>query len=286
MSTPRALVAGVAALTIGIALPGIAMAQQHDHSKMNGEPAHEAPVPPSGADELLTPIPALTDADRAAAFPTLTRPMVHARELNSLIVVDRLEAWNADPGTGAAWEAKGWIGSDLNRVWLRTEGERTDGRTEAADVELLYGRSVSPWWDTVVGLKQDFEGGSQTWVAFGVQGLAPYKFEVQATVWLGESGRTAAGLEIEYELLLTNRLILQPLVELKLFGKDDPGRGVGSGLSTAEAGLRLRYEIRRQFAPYIGIVYERAFGDTGDLRRAESGDTADTRVMAGARIWF
>lgn len=278
MSAPRTIITGAAALTLGFVLSGPAAAQQHDHSQMDhSQMGHEAPAPSQATSDPVTPMPELTAADRAAAFPPLTRPMEHARELNSLLLVNRLEAWDADPGTGTAWEAQGWIGSDLNRVWLRTEGERTGGHTEAADVELLYGRSVAPWWDVVAGLKQSLEpGDSQTWAAFGVQGLSPYKFEVQATLWLGESGRTAANLEIEYELLLTNRLILQPLVEMNL----------GAGLGTAEAGLRLRYEIRRRLAPYIGIVYERAFGDTADLRRAAGEDTADTRVVAGARIWF
>ena len=286
MSAQAASIAGF--VVLGLMLSGNAWAQQHDHSQMDHSKMDHGAAPPSHAPgEPLTPIPALTDADRAAAFPALTNHMEHARELNSLVVVNRLEAWDADPGTGAAWEAEGWVGSDLNRLWLRTEGERTGGHTEAADIELLYGRSVAAWWDVVAGLRQDFEPGeSQTWAAFGVQGLSPYKFEVQATAYLGESGRTAARLEIEYELLLTNRLVLQPLVELSLFGKDDPARGVGSGLATAEAGLRLRYEISRRFAPYVGVVHEHALGDTADLRRAAGEATHDTRAVAGVRIWF
>lgn len=117
-------------------------------------------------------------------------------------------------------------------------------------------------------------------------GLAPYKFEVEATAYLGPSGQTAARFEVEYETLLTNRLILQPLLEVNLYGKDDPRRGIGSGLSTVEAGLRLRYEFTRQFAPYIGVVRERAFGGTADLRRADDEDIDDTRFVAGLRIWF
>jgi len=139
----------------------------------------------------------------------------------------------------------------------------------------------------VAGVKHDFQPGtSQTWAAFGVQGLSPYKFEVQATAYVGESGRTAANFEVEYETLLTNRLVLQSVVEMDLYGKDDPRRGIGSGLSTAEAGLRLRYEFTRRFAPYIGVVHERAYGGTADFRRAEGEDTNDTRVVAGVRIWF
>ncbi|TQU76538.1 copper resistance protein B, partial [Xanthomonas perforans] len=191
------------------------------------------------------------------------------------------------PGTGLGWEGQGWIGTDLNRVWLRSEGERTDGQTESADLEVLYGRSISTWWDVVAGVRHDFKpGASQNFAAIGVQGLAPMKFEVSATAYLGEGGQTAANVEAEYELLLTNRLILQPLVEVTAYGKNDPLRGIGSGLSTAEAGLRLRYEFTRKFAPYIGVVYERAFGNTADMRREHGESFEDTRLVVGLRTWF
>ncbi|MGY1529817.1 copper resistance protein B [Luteimonas sp. A649] len=231
--------------------------------------------------------PPLTDADRAAAFPELQTHMQHARELNTYLLFNRLEAWDTDPGSGQAWEAEGWIGSDIHRLWLRSEGERSASRTEAANVELLYGRAVSPWWDVVAGLRHDFAPGrSQDWGAIGVQGLAPWMVEVAVTGYVGASGRTMLGIEVERELLLTNRLILQPVLEATLHGKDDLARGVGSGLSTVEAGLRLRYEISRRFAPYVGVVHERAFGDTAALQRASGQSGRDTHVVIGARIWF
>lgn len=255
----------------------------HDHSAHAGH-AMDAAAP---ADAPLTPIPAVTEADRVAAFPELHHAMQHGADLHSFVLLDRLEAWNADHGSGQAWEAQAWIGGDLSRLWLRSEGERVDGRTEAANLEVLYGRSVSAWWDVVGGIRHDFQPGSpQTWAALGLQGLAPYKFEVQATAYLGESGQTAANVEVEYELLLTNRLILQPLVELEWHGKDDPQRGIGSGLGKVEAGLRLRYEFTRRFAPYVGVVHERAFGGTTELHEAAGEDTRDTRVVAGLRLWF
>ncbi|MBV6424182.1 MAG: Copper resistance protein B [Steroidobacteraceae bacterium] len=269
------------AIALALAFAEFACAQQHDHSQMDhsrmdhGTMDHAVVTPPRG--ELRTPIPPLTDADRAAAFPALTHAMTHATEVHSYLLVDRLEVFDADPGTALAWEAGGWLGSDLDRLWLRTEGAHRDGHTEAADVELLYGRSVTPWWDVVAGLRQDLApGDAQTWAAVGLQGLAPYKFEIQATAYIGESGRTAARLEIEYELLLTNRLILQPLVEVTLYGKDDPARGIESGVSTAEAGLRLRYEIRRRIAPYLGVSYEREF----------RGDDDEVRAVVGLRGWL
>lgn len=260
---------------------------QMDHSKMDHAamghalPRADAPAQPR------EPIPAVTDADRTAAFPPISLHMQHAPEFNHMVVINRLEAVDADRGSAQAWEGQAWFGSDTDRLWLRSEGEREQGRTESANLEALYGRAISPWWDVVAGVRHDFRPQrGQSWAAFGVQGLSPYKFEVSATAYLGERGQTALNLEAEYELLLTNRLILQPLVEVEFYGKDDPRRETGAGLSTAEAGLRLRYEISRKFAPYVGVSWERAFGDTADYRRAHGERVEDTRLVAGVRLWF
>ena len=200
---------------------------------------------------------------------------------------NRLEAWDADEGTGQAWEGVAWFGTDTDRLWLRSEGERVGGHTESADLEALYGHSVSPWWDVVAGVRHDFKpGDARSWAAFGVQGMAPYRFEVSATAYVGEGGQVAANVEAEYTLRITNRLILQPLVEVDLAAKDDPEYGTARGFTGIETGLRLRYEVTRRFAPYVGVVHERALGDTADLRRAEGEPTRDTRVVAGVRIWF
>jgi copper resistance protein B len=255
-----------------------------DHSKMGHSATPDMSMAPT---EPFTPIPVLTDADRAAAVPPAHDHPVHDNSIQNYVLFDRFEAWNAGNGTGLEWEGQSWIGTDLNRLWLRSEGERIDGRTESADLEVLYGHSFSPWWDVVTGIRHDFKpGGSQDFAAFGVIGLAPYKFEVEATAYIGQSGQTAARLEVEYETLLTNRLILQPLLEVNLYGKDDARRGIGSGLSTIEAGLRLRYEVTRQFAPYIGIVRERAFGSTAGFRHDDDEHIDDTRFVAGLRIWY
>lgn len=261
---------------------------QHDHHDHHDHHAGHAGHAASPGDNPLTPIPPLTDADRAAAFPALHHDgMQHPDGPTGYLAFNRLEAWDTDHGSGQAWEADGWYGGDIHRLWLRSEGERSEGRTGAANLELLYGRSVSPWWDVVAGIRHDFApGSSQDWLAVGVQGLAPYLLEVSATAYLGESGRSMLGLEVEYELLLTNRLILQPMIEATVHGKADPARGIGSGLSTVEAGLRLRYEIHRRFAPYVGVVHERAFGDTAGLRRAAGAGARDTHLVAGLRFWF
>jgi copper resistance protein B len=265
---------------MGHDMPEQKPAQAVDHAAMG----HAMPRAP---DQPVTPIPVLTDEDRAAAVPPSSDHPVHDNSVQSYVLFNRLEAFDADEGTGQEWEGQAWIGTDINKLWLRSEGERAGGHTEAADLEVLYGRAFAPWWDFVAGVRHDFKpGASQDFAAIGIIGLAPYKFEVEATAYIGQSGQTAARFEVEYETLLTNRLILQPLVELNLYGQNDDRRGIGSGLSTAEAGVRLRYEFTRQFAPYIGVVHERAFGRTADFRRDEGEDSSDTRIVAGLRIWF
>ena len=265
-------------------------AMGHDVPLQDAEPLDHAAMGhamPRAPGEPITPIPALTDADRAAAVPPPSDHPVHDNSIQSFVLFNRLEGFHADEGRGLEWEGQAWVGTDLDKLWLRSEGEHSGGRTRAADLEVLYGRSIARWWNLVAGVRHDFKpGGSQDFAAIGVQGLAPYRFEVEATAYIGESGRTAARIEAEYETLLTNRLVLQPLVEANFNGQDDAHRGIGSGLGTIEAGLRLRYEITRRFAPYIGVVRERAFGRTADFRRDAGGDVDDTRFVAGFRIWF
>ncbi|MCL7715227.1 copper resistance protein B [Stenotrophomonas sp. CPCC 101365] len=235
-----------------------------------------------------TPIPAPTAADLAAAFPTLApHAMEHAPGFNSLVLVDHLEAWNNAHGSGQAWAAKGWFGGDIDRLWLRSGGQRTAGRLDAWSLDALHGHAISPWWDVVAGVRHD--GGDArglTRAAIGVQGLAPYKFEFSATAYLGGRRRAELDVEAEYTLLLSNRLILQPGLEARVAADDDPHRGVGRGLGQVEAGLRLRYEITRRFAPYIGFVHERRFGRTADLHRDAGEAARDSRWVAGVRFWF
>ena len=281
------------AMPPGEAMPGMDhAARDHSGTAMpmdESRPGMDHGAMISPGYEPRVPVPTPTDADRAAAFPEAADHTVHDNAVHSYLLLNRLEAWSADEGTGTGieWEGQGWIGTDLNKVWIRSEGERVDNRLAAGDLEVLYGRSIARWWDLVVGVRHDFKpGASGDFAAFGVMGLAPQKFEVAATAYVGSGGQTALRVEAERELLLTNRLILQPLIEANAFGKDDARRGIGAGLSTIEAGLRLRYEVTRKFAPYIGVVHERAYGQTADYRRADGHDIDDTRVVAGVRIWF
>lgn len=257
-----------------------------DHSKMDHSRMDHSQHAPM--QQPREPIPEVTDADRAAAFPAIDHgAMQHPPAINSLLLVDRLEQWDGRHGNGQAWEASGWIGGDINRLWLRSEGERRDGRTVSSDLELLYGRSISPWWDVLAGVKQDFRPADpRTWAALGIQGMAPYKFETSATLYAGSGGQLMAKAEVEYDVLLTNRLILQPMLEATLAARDEPAHGIGRGLNKIEAGLRLRYEFSRRFAPYIGITHERLFGDTADYSRMDEDHARDTRWVAGVRMWF
>jgi copper resistance protein B len=186
-----------------------------------------------------------------------------------------------------AYDAQAWFGRDYNRFVLKAEGEVANGKIEDSRTEALWSRSIATHWDAQAGARIDNgTGPDRGWLAFGVQGLAPYWFEVDAAAYVGNGGRTALRLGAEYELLLTQRLILQPSAEVNIYGKDDLARGIGRGFSNASAGLRLRYEISRQFAPYIGVERSALFGKTADIARSEGASTGDTRWVAGVRFWF
>lgn len=272
MRMTRAL--GAAVLALLGAAP--AAAQHHDHAGTD-----------TAAQPLPAFVPAITAEDRAAAFPAdLEGHHPHDRAVNYFVLVDQFDVQRRDGRIGVNWDARGWVGRDKDRLWFRTEGETDRDRLEDGEAHLLYGRAVSRWWDVVAGVRQDFQPGpSQTWAAVGLQGLAPYWFEVEATAYVGPSGRTEVRLETEYELLLTNRLVLQPLVELQLSGKDDPERGTGAGLSTVETGLRLRYEIRRELAPYVGVVWTRKVFGTADYAEAAGESARSARLVFGVRFW-
>ena len=257
-----------------------------DHSKMgHAEMAQDAEKP---IQQPLTPIPAVSDLDRLAAFPIVDEHAMHGENsMFGMLLFERLEAWDASPGTGLAWDVQAWLGTDINRVWIRSEGEQAAGELESAGLELLYGRSVAPWWDVVAGVRHDFKPGqSQDFLALGVIGMTPYKFELEATAYIGESGRSTARFALEYETLLTNRLIAQPVIEAEFNGQSDAARASGAGLSTIEAGLRLRYEFSRRFAPYVGISWEKAYGQTAQYRLQDGEDTDEMRLVAGLRMWF
>ena len=203
------------------------------------------------------------------------------------VFLDQLDYAYSAHGNAVFLDGEAWYGKDVDKLWLKAEGEGSSGRLHDLRTEALWNHAIATYWGAQLGVRHDFgEGPDRTWAAFGVQGLAPYWFDTEATLYVGQGGRTAARLQLEYEELLTQRLILQPKVELNLYGRNDPQRGIGSGLSEAEFGLRLRYEIRREIAPYIGVVFRQRYGRTADFARAEGRHADDLQLVAGLHAWF
>lgn len=208
-------------------------------------------------------------------------------ELFGRLLVNELEGVDGRHDHGQNLDAEAWYGGDHDKAWLKAEGDRRGGRLDSLRTEALWDRVFATYWSTQLGIRHDTgQGTTRNWLAVGVQGLAPYWFETEATAYLGAAGAIALRGEVRYELLFTQRLILQPKLEANVYSKNDPSRGVGSGLSDLELGLRLRYEIRRQFAPYIGISWKRKFGNTAGFARSAGENVQTTEAVAGVRIWF
>lgn len=309
-----ALIALAPALVAGPALA------QHDHHAGHAAPAAEAapdphaghqmtmppePAPPAGAHAhhhhetapaaaQTTPPPVPDDhaADRIFGASDMARARAQLRAEHgamrySKVLIDTLEL---RPGRGAnvfAWEAEASFGGDINRLMLKTEGEATSDRTEHAEAQILYSRAIDPYFNLQAGVRQDFEPRPRrTYAVLGIEGLSPYWIEMEAAAFLSDRGEVSARLKGSMDFRVTQKLILQPSLEADLSAEDVPERGIGSGLTSAEIGLRLRYEIKPEFAPYVGVLHSRSFGETADLARAEGEDVRDTRVVVGVRAWF
>jgi len=297
---------GAALTALCLVWPFLATAQHAEHTD------HAAHDQPAGSYEA----PPVTDDDRAAAFPDLGAGHVqHAKlddPLNKLVLLDHLEWQRLQSGDLRRWDLSTWIGNSLTKVWIHTQGEvRRDGLVRRfvqpaaatprhivpagvtgpvthAEVEVLWGNSFARWWDFVAGARGDWEPGPTQyhWAAFGVRGTTPYRVDLEATAYLREGGRTAFRVHTHYEVLLTNRLILQPQVEVNWYGQRDAALGLGTGIAEAEVGLRLRYEMKREVAPYVGLVSERMLGDTAEFARAAGRVPSDMRFVAGIRLRF
>ncbi|WP_439478339.1 copper resistance protein B [Brevundimonas sp.] len=223
----------------------------------------------------------------AASRRTLVRENGDVR--TTAIIIDRLEAGFGDDGETWLWDVQGWSGGDINRLWWKSEGEGDfDDGVEEAELQALYSRAVTPFWDVQAGVRQDFrpDGEDTTHLVLGLQGLAPYWWEIDAAAFLSTEGDLTARVEAEYDQRITQRLILQPRLEIDASASDIPELEIGSGLSSVEAGLRLRYEFRKEFAPYVGVEWSRAFGDTADYIEARGGEADETRFVVGLKAWF
>jgi copper resistance protein B len=279
----------LAVFMFALSSPLVYAQSSHEHTQTTPQEDHSKHTMPQPQPQAERPpfIPPITDEDRKAAFPDVQGHTVHDHAINYFVLFDQFEWQNGSDQPDLHWNTRGWIGRDRDRLWFRAEGEREDGDVTDADAELLYGRAISRWWEVVGGVRQELQPEPQrTWAAFGIQGLAPYFLEIEATAYVGASGRTQFRFETEYDLLITNRLVLEPRIEVQVFGKSDPERGLGSGLGTIESGLRLRYQLRRELAPYIGVAWKRKYFGTADFAKAAGENTGSTRFAVGVRFWF
>jgi copper resistance protein B len=256
-----------------LAAAGLTSGLFHTAAAFAGDQAQPANPVTDVHDMSYREMARMMDMDDAAAFGKL--------------VADQFEWRHGDGAEGPAWDVQGWYGTDYNKLWFKTEGVRVGSVTEDGRVELLWDRIFSRWWSLQAGMRHDLgQGPPRNWLALGVQGLAPYFLQIETTGYVGDAGRTAARFRAEYELLFTQRMILQSEFELNAYGKDDPERHVGAGFSELQLGLRLRYEIRREFAPYLGVAWLRSLGKTAELVRTAGEDPSLLQIVAGIRFWL
>ncbi len=203
------------------------------------------------------------------------------------VLFDELEIADLGGEEAIAWDGQAWVGTDTRRLWIKTEGERVSGDRDEVEFQLLYSRAIAPYWDLQVGFRHDFDPKpSEDWAVLSIRGLAPYFFEVEGELFIGNGGQIELRFEADYELLITQRFVLSPNIELNMFREDDQQLGIGSGLSELGLGVRMRYEIRRELAPYIGLRWIRKYGATADFAKVAGTDKREVEFFAGFRFWF
>ena len=274
------------------AQPGPAPMPGHDMSLMPGMAA-PAGTDLAPGDAAPPPLPADHAADRvfgarAMAMGRHHLVQFHGGQKLSQVMFNIAEAQFRNGRDGYRWDAEAWYGGDINRLWVKSEGEGEFGRSIGSDeVQALYSRAIDPYFNLQAGVRYDFRPDpSRVYAVVGFEGLAPGFFDVEGALYLSNKGELMAGFEGYYDQRITQRLILQPRAEINFAAQDSPEIGVGAGLSDAEIGLRLRYDIHREFAPYVGVQYSRAFGDTRRFLRAAGEDAGGWSLMTGIRAWF
>lgn len=266
----------------------------HAAGATGSTPSESAPSAPGqqpqsqtrrGAQAELPSVPYRRNPDGSYAIPGTGMAMAD-NDIFYLVLFEQLEYFNARDDHGLAWDGVAWVGRDYNKLWLKTEGERVSGRSEGR-VEALWSRAVAAFWDLQFGVRNDFgPGPNRKWATVTVQGIAPYWFDIEGAAYLGSNGRTAARAKAEYSFRLSQVSFLTPEFEANLYGKADRERGIGSGLSDASLGLRWRYELRREIAPYIGINWSRKFGQTARFAQEAGERRSNRQIVAGLRVWF
>ena len=247
---------------------------------------------PAAAVLFTFAAPALAETPSANTDSTLgmepaTMQPVIDQAIFAHAIFNQLEGrWNGS-NTQFRWDGQGWVGTDYDKLWIKSEGTLSDGALDDGQQQFLYSRAVTTYFDLQGGLRSDLDSRpTRNWAALGIQGLAPYFFDLEVAGFVSSEGHLAAKLEASYDLLLTQRLVLQPQVELNLYSKADPARLVGAGFSDIDTGLRLRYEFDRKFAPYVGVIYEGKFGQTANFARQAGESTGEVRFAFGIRVWF
>lgn len=264
-----------------------AAADEHAGHAMDAE----AIDPPEAGNDVPPDAPSEFAADRFFGAGDMNRARgilrdEHGGALTYKIMGDMIEYRSQDDGDGYAWNGEAWFGGDIDRLVIKTEGEGSDD-IESAEIQALYSRAWDHVTDLQIGIRQDIEPNpSRTYLALGFETVLPYWFEVEGALFVGERGQVLGRLDGNYDFQLTQRLVLQPRAEVNFAAKDDAAIGLGSGLSDAELGLRLRYEFQREFAPYIGVSWERKFGDTADYARADGESAETTSFVIGLRAWY
>lgn len=263
-----------------------------DPEKMKNMPGHDHVAMTMDMPNRNThaPDPALERPAKSEQFmPPMMPGMDTDMNDNGVMHKVWLENLEGFTGTqsGAAWDAQAWVGRDFDKLWVKSEGTIMQGKTQDSKVEALWSHAILPFWDTQLGFRHDFSGGpAREWAAVGIQGLAPYWFDLELTGYVGEEGRTAVRLKSEYNLYLTQRFVLKPEIEVNAYGKADPARRIGAGLSDAQFELRARFEFSRRFAPYVGYVYERKFAGSATLARRAGEPASENRAVAGVEFFF
>lgn len=226
-------------------------------------------------------------------FPaTSTRrmdPPVMDDQLFAHVLLDQFEDRTNGPDNKFRWDGEAWIGTDMNKLWLKSEGLSYNATVSDGDHEALYDHPIphTRYLDAQLGVRTDLDSGpNRTWAAVGIEGLAPYYFQFSPTLYIRDGGNIAGRLTGSYDLLLTQRWIVQPQAEFNFYNKDDPSRRIGSGLSDVDTGVRLRYEISRKFAPYIGFSYNGKYASTASYARQAGDTSSESRFIFGLRLWY
>ncbi|HEY8518934.1 MAG TPA: copper resistance protein B [Gammaproteobacteria bacterium] len=275
-------------LLAAAASPAFAQHAGREPAAPDHEPAtHGAGPPPAALSGPTHAADTIFDTERMAAARALLRAE-HGALRTHLVLADRLETVALDGGERYRWDLQGWYGGDYHKVWLKSEGEGASGdNPQTVEVQALWSRAVMPFFDFQAGVRRDARPSPErTHLVLGMQGLLPGRLAIEGAAFIAEGGDVSARFEGEYDVRITQRLVLQPRVELDFAAQTRPELGVGSGLSAVDAGLRLRYEVRRELAPYLGLLWTRKVGTTADLARAAGEDPREAGIVLGVRAWF